>query len=194
MSSQSAASYQAERYVRCCPLHGCPLEEHGTQLICPKGRHAVAKFKVIDRKKGTAELVPVDGDHNRGGVEIVEKVPAAVPPATPGPRAAAAKAKPVEVLLRTKFRDEAGNVLWVRLMKETKKSSGVVYLVRWSLHEEGAEKAKTRPLAADPYQEKARKVYDDECEKARKLGWTEVIVLHREIEFVPLPAPAKKRR
>lgn len=188
-----------ERYVRCCPMHDVPVEERGSALICPKGGgHAVAKFKVVDRLKRTAELVPVDGDQRRGGLEMVEKnAPAAVRPTAPTPAPAPAPAKktpPLEVILRTKFRDELGNVLWVRLVKETRKRDGVVYIVRWALQEHGSFKAKTRPLAASAFQEAARKSYDEQLELAQKAGWTPVPTSGRELTFVPLPSPAKKKR
>lgn len=192
-----------ERYVRCCPTHGVAVEEHGTQLICPKGgRHAVAKFKVVDRLKRTEELVPVDGDQTRGGVEMVEKsAPSPIRPApgasaAPAPPAAAKKTPPAQVLHRAKFKDEAENVLWVRLVKETKKLDGVIYVVRWTLQEPGGFHPKTRLLAVEAYQEPARKVYDDQVAVAKKAGWTEVLTSGRgrEFTFVPLPSPAKKKR
>ncbi len=189
MSTQSTATYQAERYVRCCPTHGAPVEERGTQLICPKGGgHAVSKFKVIDRKKGTAELVPVDGNQTKGGIEVIDKgtTPGPKPAASPAPSApAAARPKPAEVLQRAKFTDGRGRVLWVRLIKESRKT-GVLYLVRWTLHE--GEKATTRPIAADAYQEKARAAYEAKLEQTRDAGWAEAAT-HRGMAFSPIPAP-----
>jgi hypothetical protein len=43
-----------DRFVRACPQHNVEIYESPDGLRCPKGKHPVGKWKVVDRLKGLA--------------------------------------------------------------------------------------------------------------------------------------------
>ena len=54
--------------------------------------------------------------------------------------------------------------------------------------------AKTAPLAAENYQEKARGAFAAAVAEARKNGWHDRAVVARELAFLPLPKAAVTRK
>lgn len=191
-----------ERHVRICPTHNVEVEEHGSSLLCPKGWHAVSHFKVLDRLKGRViGDVPVDGDEKRGGISVEEKARPSVlsvrEPKAPGMGvfAGSAKEPKLKVLAKAKFEDDAGGTLWIRLVRQRTARNGEVFVVRWARHEAGKKTAaKTAPIAAETYQEKAREAFAAAVADARKSGWQDRAVLHCELVFQPLPKAAVMRK
>ncbi len=186
-----------ERHVRLCPTHKVEVEQRGTQLVCPRGWHAVSHFRVLDRLKRVITDVPVDGDQTRGGITDMNSTTA-----TRGPAVAATATAPVrpagkatELLAKAKFGDPDGSVLWIRLVRHRTKRDGDVWLVRWARHDAGKKaKAQTAALVAEMYQEKARDAFATAVSDARKSGWQDLPVFHREMRFLPLPKPAAARK
>lgn len=189
-----------ERHVRICPTHNVEVEEHGTSLLCPKGWHAVSHFKVLDRlKRRVIGDVPVDGDEKRGGITVEEKpkVSSVREPKAPGMGvfAGSTKEPKLKVLAKAKFEDDAGATLWIRLVRQRTARNGEVFVVRWARHESGKKiPAKTASLAAETYQEKAREAFAAAVADARKSGWQDRAVLHRELVFQPLPKATVTRK
>lgn len=183
-----------ERHVRICPTHRVEVEERGSQLYCPKGWHAVAKFKVLDRLKHTVTDVPVDGSERHGGITEVKMEPvtrtAAAVAVAQAPATASKSGK--DVLEKVKFKDFAGTVLWIRLVRVRSPRRPDVFMVRWERHDDGSHNVSQQAaLCAEPYLERARTAYTKAVADARADGWIESAVTYRELKFLPLPKAAK---
>ena len=195
------SSPAADRFVRLCPTHGVAIEEKGTQLICPRGGHAVARWKVVDREKDKAVMAATVDPKARNGVEDMSQpmtrkslqattLPTTVAPQAPHPPTSTAK---TAVLARWKGGDDAKNVLWIRLVRQHSKRAGDSYLVRWQ-RVDVSGKGTTGCSFVGAYAEPARTAYEAKIKEAEKDGWAARPVTTREIRLSPLPKAVKKGR
>lgn len=197
-------SSAAVEHVRVCPQHGRRIEERGSALICPVGDHAVAHWRVV-RTNGRPVYDDVADDPSKGVTNVVMNGNGTRPGPVPAPQAAAAprpappaKVKAVEVLQKAKLGDAEGNVLWLRLMRLTSPRCGVRFVVRWERMEPGATAGKVGTVAVDTYTEPMRTAFIEQLAQAKKDGWKERPITHRELVLSPIPkpvtvAPSKKR-
>lgn len=173
MSGETAG----ERYERMCPTHGRLLLERGSQLYCPMGDHAVARWKVVDRKLSRAVSV---ADAEAGELrEIREELKPMERSTTPPPKqhgrlqfAKYSCAAATLAIRLEKTKPGRLKVTWVRVSTEGKRSSAYLY--------DGTD------------WDKAVKAYNDAQTDAQRRGWVEAPASAR-IKFEPIPDAAPPR-
>lgn len=172
------------RYDRLCPQHHEPVEERGTQLVCPRGGHAVSAWKVVDREKATVLAIATPDPKGKEGI-METKTRLGKAPGSAGGK--------TETIESKHYADPEGNKLRVSLFRYSQKRNGDSFRVIWRrTAKNGQTQAGT--TYASPYREKAHM----EFEKAQKAlladGWEESAHIGRGLSLVPLPKAQGRKR
>jgi uncharacterized Zn finger protein (UPF0148 family) len=191
-----------ERVVRVCPQHKVVLRERRDgELVCPKCRHAVARWQVVDRERslivGEADARNEEMEEMRQKVREVKGEPVAE------------REVNVKTLASKRFDDGRSRVLFVSLIHKAKQGA---FVVAWKMNQKVGSKESTTSggryfdggavaeAAARPYElrlKSARKAWDEAIREAQAQGWQEVesyaLRGGREMRMAAIPPAAPRR-
>lgn len=173
--------------VRVCNQHDLVLEENASGgLVCPgPRRHAVQRWKVVNTRTARA----VYGANLEGTERVMNDKTQLKAKADRG-----SKSQTVE---RAKFEDAAGQVLWLRMVKEPKVWGGYPYRIRWAISPTAAGKKGTTQGVSKtaPDEASAKHAFKAAVKDAVGQGWKPMPMGHRgsrTLELRPIPAPKRR--